>query len=162
MDGTSISLIKTEEKEERKLPPNLIGISGPFLFSIRTKMKKKRKKERKNQLLTGAMNSYYGYGQLQDVSNMTNTCFSSLKHDQQCGLISMCRPIHMSIKRRIQAAEQRHGECLLTSFQTYQTCFGLCGWQCFNTSCIKLQLKMYFIYTNKRSTADRNKTEKCK
>lgn len=40
----------------------------------------------------------------------TPTCFIILKHNQQCCLISMCRPIHMSIKLRIQAAEQRHGK----------------------------------------------------
>lgn len=46
----------------------------------------------------------------------TDTRFITLKHNQQCRLISMCRPIHMSIKRRNQAAEQTHGKkCWLTS-----------------------------------------------
>lgn len=85
------------------------------------------------QLLIGAMNSYniyYGYRQLQDASNMTplTLCLITLKHNQQCGLISMCRLIHMSIKLRNQATEQRHGKNVYWHpFLTYQTRFILCG-----------------------------------
>lgn len=41
-----------------------------------------------------------------------HTGFISPKHNRQRGLISMCPAVHMSIKLRNQAAEQRHGKML--------------------------------------------------
>lgn len=80
----------TTKKTKNILPQYLVWISGPFLFSIRTKTNE---------------NANWCYEQLRrrpGARRMPVTWLSTdargAKHNQQCGLISMCWPSHMSIK----------------------------------------------------------------
>lgn len=114
--GGSFHLIKIAQKQNNtKLPLQLLSIvSGPFLFSIRTKMN-----EGVTRLLTGATNSY---GELASCHRMPvawlhlTTCqadkIKKNTTEGMCALISMCGPSHMPIKARDKDTER----CWLTSF----------------------------------------------